>query len=80
LGSPGRETRKKAQHYWSNLAWVRLSLLEQDPLVASGLGEFLQALVSARAFQLSLFGFVYSPFAQSSSFFPRILKLTQTRE
>jgi len=36
-----------------------------------------EALVSVDAFQLSLFGFVYFPFAQSSSFFPKILKLTQ---
>jgi len=57
-----------------------LSSLEQDPLVTSGLGEFGRALVGASAFQLSLFSFVYSPFAQSYPFFPGILKLTQIWE
>jgi len=40
---------------------------------------FLQiwaTLVSVDAFQLSLFSFVYFPFAQSSPFSPRFLKLT----
>jgi len=35
------------------------------------------ALVSVDAFQLSLFNFVYFPFAQLSPFSPRILKLSQ---
>jgi len=43
---------------------------------AFGLGEFGRALVSVGAFQLFLFSLVYFPFAQSSPFFPRILKLT----
>jgi len=59
---------------------VRLSSLEQDALVVCGLREFGQVLVSAGTFQLSVFSFVYSPFAQSSLFFPRILKLTQIWE
>jgi len=57
-----------------------LSLLERDPLGASGLGEFGRALVNAGVFQLSHFSFIYSPFAQSSPFFSRILKLTQIWE
>jgi len=52
-------------------------LLGRDPLGAFGLGEFGRALVSVGAFQLSLSSFVYSLFAQSSQFFPRILKLTE---
>jgi len=52
------------------LSWARLSSLEQDSLVASGLGEFGRALVSVGTFQLSLFSFVYSPLAQSYPFFP----------
>jgi len=55
----------------------RLGKIEQDPLGACGLGEFGRALVSVGAFQLSHFSFVYSFFAQSSSFFPKILKLIQ---
>jgi len=57
-----------------------LSSLERDRMGASGLGEFERALVSVGAFQLSLFSFVYSPFAQSSPFFLRVLKLTQIWE
>jgi len=49
----------------------------RDPLGASSLGKFGQALVSDGAFQLSVFSFVYSLFAQSSPFFPKILKLTK---
>jgi len=52
-------------------------MIELDPLEAYDLGEFGQALVNVGVFQLSLFNFLYSPFAQSSSFFPRIIKLTQ---
>jgi len=62
------------------LTWARLSSLEQDPLRVSGLGDFRRALLSAGMFQLCLFSFVYSPFAQLSSFFPRIPKLTQIWE
>jgi len=74
------EARKKVQRYWSNLVWARLSSFKRDSLGVSGLGEFRRALVSIGAFQLFLFSFVYSPFVQSSPFFPRILKLTQIWE
>jgi len=52
--------------------------LERDSLVASWLFPSLGQLGDASAFQLSIFIFVYSPFAQLSPFFPRTLKLTQT--
>jgi len=55
------------------LAWTR-------HLGAFGLGEFGRAWVSAGAFQLSPFSFLYSSFALSSPFFPRILKLRQIWE
>jgi len=42
----------------------------------SGLSELGRALVSVGALQLSLLNFVYSPFALSSPFFHKILKLT----
>jgi len=54
-------------------AWARSSR-------TSGLGEFGRAWVNVDAFQLSLVGFIYFPSAQSSPFFPRIMKLTQNLE
>jgi len=49
----------------SEIHWWHLSFL-----------RIWATLVSVDAFQLSLFSFIYSPSAQSSSFSPRILKLT----
>jgi len=46
----------------------------------SRLGEIELACASAGAFQLSLFIFIYSPFALSSPFFSKIPKLTQIWE
>jgi len=74
VGLAWARSTKKGTRLLSNLVWARLSSLERDSLVVSGFGKFW---ASAGVFQLSLFNFVYSPFAQSSSFFPKIMKLTQ---
>jgi len=57
------------QSRFSEILWGRLAL-----------GEFGRALVNDGAFQLSFFSFVYFPFAKSSLFFSRTLKLTQICE
>jgi len=73
LGSFGRVGREKAKPLWGGLAWARLSSLGRVSLE----GFWLRLVWVNVGVQFSLFYFVYSPLALSSSFSPIIMKLTQ---
>jgi len=70
---------KKAQRYWSDLAWARLGLFGRDPLELLAWASWANS-GECWCVPTFPFSFEHSPFALSFPLFPIILKLTQIWE